>query len=89
MQNNPGDQNPKLECWFSDTFAWHKEAVALRKVLRQCDLKEGIKWCKPSYTRSGKNICIMQRMRQGLALMFYQVGQHLVHRVGVDRPPAK
>ncbi len=44
----------------------------LREVLLGCGLTEEIKWGKPCYTASGKNIAIIQRMNDFLALMFFK-----------------
>ncbi len=51
---------------------WRREANALREVLLDCDLEEGLKWRAPCYTSGGKNICIIQRMKPFLALMFFK-----------------
>lgn len=45
---------------------------ALRDVLRACDLDETVKWAKPCYVHDGRNIAIVQPMRDLLALMFFQ-----------------
>ncbi len=51
---------------------WRQEATALRKILLDCDLEEELKWRSPCYTSGGKNICIIQRMKSFLALMFFK-----------------
>lgn len=51
---------------------WQEEMRALRRVLRECDVAEDIKWGKPCYTASGGNIAIMQPFKAHLSLMFFK-----------------
>ena len=45
---------------------------ALRPVFAKCGLVEDLKWGKPCYSNDGKNIVIMQPMKNFLALMFFK-----------------
>lgn len=65
-------KNSKLDSAFRSATRWNKEAYKLRDVLLDCDLGEELKWGKPCYVSGGKNICIIQRMRDFLALMFFK-----------------
>lgn len=56
---------------FDSAELWAHEARILRDILCSCDLTEELKWNKPCYTHDGKNICIIQRMKNFLALMFF------------------
>ncbi|MCY3629760.1 MAG: DUF1801 domain-containing protein [Bacteroidota bacterium] len=44
----------------------------LRKILLECNLVEEIKWRQPCYTYDGKNLCIIQRIKTFLALLFFK-----------------
>ncbi len=68
------NNNPMLDTAFSDAKKWRAEAMSLRRVLLQAGLGEELKWGKPCYTHDGKNICIIQRMNDFLALMFFKGG---------------
>jgi uncharacterized protein YdeI (YjbR/CyaY-like superfamily) len=41
-------------------------------VLRSCKLDEEFKWKKPCYSTEGKNIAIIQPMKEHVALMFFK-----------------
>lgn len=64
--------NAKLHKYFSEAGLWRQEANDLREILLQCSLSEELKWGKPCYTCDGKNICIIQRMKGFLALLFFK-----------------
>lgn len=66
--------NPALDTVFSDATKWRAEAKSLRKVLLKAGLSEELKWGKPCYVHDGKNICIIQRMNDFLALLFFKGG---------------
>ena len=51
---------------------WSSEMTALRSVLLKAGLSEEIKWGKPCYSAEGRNIAIMQPMKELLALMFFK-----------------
>ncbi|MCY3675881.1 MAG: YdeI/OmpD-associated family protein [Rhodobacteraceae bacterium] len=44
----------------------------MRKILLECELEEEIKWNKPCFAHQGRNICIIQNMRDFLALLFFK-----------------
>ncbi len=51
---------------------WPEEIIALRPILLGAGLAEEIKWGKPCYSYQGKNIVIVQEMKDFLALMFFK-----------------
>ena len=55
---------------------------ALRPILRRCGLTEAIKWGKPTYSHDGRNILILQEMKDFLAIMFFK-GALLTDPAGV------
>jgi uncharacterized protein YdeI (YjbR/CyaY-like superfamily) len=63
---------PEIDKSFSNAKHWVQEANALRDILLACGLTEELKWKKPCYTHAGKNICIIQRMKGFLALLFFK-----------------
>jgi uncharacterized protein YdeI (YjbR/CyaY-like superfamily) len=65
-------KNPKVDKSFQTATLWRQEAQKLREILLECDLTEELKWGKPCYTHDGKNICIVQRMKDFLALLFFK-----------------
>lgn len=58
--------------FFDQAPLWQAELRELRTVLRECGLTEEIKWGKPCYSHDGKNIAILQPMKEHLALMFFK-----------------
>ena len=66
------DKNAKLDSSFSQATLWRQEAIDLRAVLLACGLAEELKWGKPCYTHDGRNICLIQRMKGFLALLFFK-----------------
>jgi len=51
---------------------WSDAMARLRPVLLGAGLAEEVKWNKPCYSYDGANICIMQEMKDFLALMFFK-----------------
>ena len=65
-------RNPKVDELFSNSKLWRQEADRLREILLDFGLTEELKWGSPCYADNGKNICIIQRMKGFLALMFFR-----------------
>jgi len=77
-----------VDAYLRDPGRWHDEIEALRPILLEGDLTEEIKWGKPCYTHHGKNILILQEMKDFLAVMFFKgalLGDD--HGVLVDQGP--
>jgi uncharacterized protein YdeI (YjbR/CyaY-like superfamily) len=51
---------------------WEPEIAEMRRVLAGFAMKEECKWGKPTYTVDGKNIVIMQGVKEYFALGFFQ-----------------
>jgi uncharacterized protein YdeI (YjbR/CyaY-like superfamily) len=64
--------NPKVDQYIEQSEMWPDEMAALRPLLLEGGLTEEFKWYKPCYTHAGKNIVIMQEMKEFLALMFFK-----------------
>lgn len=64
--------NPEVDAYIGQSDKWPDEMAELRRVLLGSGLTEEIKWAKPCYTHYGKNVVIMQEMKDFLALMFFK-----------------
>ena len=64
--------NPEVDAYITRSEMWPEEMTCLREILLGCGLTEAIKWGKPCYGHDGKNIVIMQEMKDFLALMFFK-----------------
>lgn len=64
--------NPEVDAYVGRSNNWPEEMTRLRPILLSCGLTEEIKWGKPCYTHEGRNILILQEMREFLALMFFK-----------------
>lgn len=64
--------NRAVDDYIADSEMWPDEMAALRPILLGAGLSEEIKWRKPCYTHDGKNIAIVQEMRDFLSLMFFK-----------------
>jgi uncharacterized protein YdeI (YjbR/CyaY-like superfamily) len=64
--------NPKVDAYIARSKQWPEEMTELRTVLLGCGLAEELKWGKPCYVHEGRNIAIVQEMKDFLALMFFK-----------------
>ncbi len=64
--------NSKVDAYIGRSEQWPDEMIGLRPILLGCGLTEEIKWGKPCYSDEGKNIVILQEMKEFLALMFFK-----------------
>ena len=74
--------NPEVDARIRRSDMWPEEMSALRPILLGRGLTEEIKWRKPCYSHEGRNIVILQEMKEFLALMFFK-GALLKDREGV------
>ena len=74
--------NPDVDAYVKRSQRWPREIAALRPILTGCGLAEDIKWAKPCYSHNGRNILILQEMKDFLAVMFFK-GALLVDPDGV------
>ncbi len=61
-----------VDAYLERSEQWPDEIAALRPILLGCGLDEAIKWGKPCYVHEGRNIAIVQEMKDFLALMFFK-----------------
>lgn len=64
--------NPDVDAYIERSQQWPDEMAELRPTLLSSGLTEEIKWGKPCYSHEGRNIVIMQEMKEFLALMFFK-----------------
>ena len=64
--------NPDVDAFLRRSRQWPEEMAALRPVLLGCGLTEEVKWGKPCYSHGGRNIVILQEMKEFLSLMFFK-----------------
>lgn len=64
--------DPEVDAYIAQSQQWPEEMTALRPILLGCGLTEELKWGKPCYTQDGRNIVILQEMKEFLALMFFK-----------------
>jgi uncharacterized protein YdeI (YjbR/CyaY-like superfamily) len=51
---------------------WQKETDKLRKIARDCDLTEELKWGKPCFTFLKKNVAIVIPLKESVAFSFFK-----------------
>jgi uncharacterized protein YdeI (YjbR/CyaY-like superfamily) len=64
--------NDKVDAYIERSDKWPAEMASLRPILLSAGLTEEIKWGKPCYSHGGKNVVILQEMKDFLALMFFK-----------------
>lgn len=76
--------SPDVDAYLAEADGWPAEIEALRPILVGAGLTEEIKWGKPCYTHDGRNVVILQEMKDFLAVMFFK-GALLEDPAGVLR----
>ena len=64
--------NADVDAYVEQSDRWPEEISALRPILIGCGLAEEITWAKPCYSHEGRNILILQEMKNFLAVMFFK-----------------
>jgi len=71
LRDNPENgENRTMEMAYRDQ--WQAEIDEMRRVLAGFPMQEERKWGKPTYTLDGKNIVILQGLKEYFALGFFQ-----------------
>lgn len=65
-------RNTSVDQSLGNATRWRRETEELRDILLECGLTEELKWRKPCYAHEGRNICIIQSMKDFLALLFFK-----------------
>jgi len=69
-----------------------RETAELEEIASACGLTHAIKWGKPCYMMGAKNIVLVQRFNEYVALLFFKGSlledpEHMLHKVGeMDAP---
>jgi len=67
---------------------WTEELETMRDILRNCNLKEELKWSVPCYTIEGKNIVILAAFKDYCSISFFK-GALLKDTAGVLVSPGE
>ncbi|MBB6680125.1 DUF1801 domain-containing protein [Aequorivita sp. 609] len=62
----------KVDIFIHKQTKWKDKLQLLRSVIQQTELKEEVKWGKPTYTLNGKLVVAMADFKNHLALWFHQ-----------------
>lgn len=62
----------EVDHFFKDAKNWSKELNALRKILKNTELLEELKWKQACYTYQGKNILILGGLKDACILSFFK-----------------
>jgi uncharacterized protein YdeI (YjbR/CyaY-like superfamily) len=62
----------EVDAYVRRSTRWPEEMRELRGILVGRGLSEQLKWGKPCYTHDGRNVVVVQEMKDFLALMFFK-----------------
>jgi uncharacterized protein YdeI (YjbR/CyaY-like superfamily) len=64
--------NPKVDAFIANAKRWQEEMKRLRTILLDSELTEEFKWAQPCYTFQGKNVAIINGLKESCALAFFK-----------------
>jgi uncharacterized protein YdeI (YjbR/CyaY-like superfamily) len=64
--------NPKVDAFVANSKKWQEEFRKLRAILLDSELSEEFKWGGPCYTFQGKNVVIINGLKEACALAFFK-----------------
>ncbi len=64
--------NPQVDAFIASAKRWQEEFRKLRGILLDSELTEEFKWGGPCYTVQGKNIVIINGLKESCALAFFK-----------------
>ena len=64
--------NPKVDAFIANAKRWQEELKKMRTILLDTELTEELKWGGPCYTFQGKNVVIMNELKESCALAFFK-----------------
>jgi uncharacterized protein YdeI (YjbR/CyaY-like superfamily) len=64
--------NPKVDAFIANAKKWQEEFKKLRTILLDSELTEEFKWGGPCYTVQGKNVAIINGLKESCALAFFK-----------------
>ncbi|MCZ4319405.1 YdeI/OmpD-associated family protein [Aequorivita viscosa] len=62
----------KVDVFIEKQTQWKEKLKQLRKIISQTELKEEVKWGKPTYTLNGKLVVGLAEFKNHMALWFHQ-----------------
>ncbi len=62
----------KVDSFIENQTQWKEKLQQLREVFQKTELKEEVKWGKPTYTLDGKLVAAMADFKNHIALWFHQ-----------------
>ena len=62
----------KVDLFIQNQTQWKEKLQQLREVFKKTELKEEVKWGKPTYTLDGKMVAGMAEFKNHMALWFHQ-----------------
>jgi uncharacterized protein YdeI (YjbR/CyaY-like superfamily) len=64
--------NPQVDAFIANAKKWQAELKRLRTILLNSELSEDFKWSGPCYTFQGKNVAIINGLKESCALAFFK-----------------
>jgi uncharacterized protein YdeI (YjbR/CyaY-like superfamily) len=64
--------NPKVDAFIANAKRWQEELKRMRIILLDSELTEELKWGGPCYTFQGKNVAIINGLKESCALAFFK-----------------
>ena len=64
--------NPKVDAFIANAKKWQEELKKLRAILLDSELTEELKWHQPCYTLEGKNVVVLNVLKESCALAFFK-----------------
>ncbi len=64
--------NSKVDAFFANAKKWREEMKKLRAILLDSELTEELKWGGPCYTFQGKNVVIINGLKESCAFAFFK-----------------
>lgn len=83
-----GKTNPKVDAFIAEAKKWQEEFKRFRAILLDSELTEEFKWGGPCYTINGKNVVIMNGLKESAAFAFFK-GSLIKDVHGVLTAPGK
>ncbi len=62
----------KVDAFIEKQTKWKEKLIQLRNIFQKTELKEEVKWGKPTYTLDGKLVVGMADFKNHMALWFHQ-----------------
>lgn len=66
------NDSQKVDAFIATRTKWKEKLIQLRTVFQKTELKEEVKWGKPTYTIDGKMVVAMSDFKNHMALWFHQ-----------------